>query len=505
MLLDYLISWFGCLQLKNVSNVNLFKIIDYFCAKIFTMLEKIILIKRITVVLILITNLTAQTLRNRIYFEGKPMYINGLNVPWNHFGGDVGNHYQWGTLYQPEWFEKMFADCQAHGINCVRLWIHTDGRANPEFDDKGFVTGVDRDFFPAFDDILERAKKHSILVMPCLWSFDMCKDYRKTAGKFAGNHADLITDSLKTLSYINNVLVPMVRRYDKHCSLFAWEICNEPEWHMPRPGEQKWKDITEVSVKDMQRFTAMLAAAIHKNSSKMVTTGSASLKWNSDVPPAVGNWWSDDALQKAYPDKDSYLDFYQIHYYDWMHEAKFDPFNLNYPFEYWKLDKPCLIGEMPGSLERDTIYSNWEKVENCYKNNYAGHMFWSYNGGDGYGAFADFKDVCKKFYEMHKEEIFPIVPCKTLSTTNLGFKIKTEKGKNILSWKAENPQKVKHFIVEKSLDGINFKHERTIPANENEDEKYYYYDKSKGTTVYYRIKLIETTGFEATSEVFSAQ
>jgi hypothetical protein len=32
----------------------------------------------------------------------------------------------------------------------------------------------------------------------------------------------------------------------------------------------------------------MLAAAIHSHSAKKVTVGSASLKWNSDVSPAVG-------------------------------------------------------------------------------------------------------------------------------------------------------------------------------------------------------------------------
>jgi hypothetical protein len=443
----------------------------------------------------------AQKVSHLIYFEGKPMFINGVNIPWNNFGSDVGNHYLWGANYKPEWFEKMFADCEANGINCVRFWIHTDGRSNPEFNTDGSVKGLDGDFFPAFDDIFLRAKNHGVLIMPCLWSFDMCKDSRKSAGIYAGNHADLISDSLKTVSYIKNVLIPMVKRYDKHCNLFAWEVCNEPEWHMPRAGDPKWKDITEVPVKDMQRFTGMIAAAIHKNSSRMVTTGSAALKWNSDVPPATGNWWSNEALQKAYPDKDAYLDFYQIHYYDWMYPFKFDPFNKDYPYEYWKLDKPCLIGEQPGSLVRDTIYSNEEKIQNAYDNHYAGQMFWSYNGGDGVGIFDDFKDACKKFSETHKAEIFPIIPCKTLSSSNLEFKAEKSNGKNKLSWKAEDPSKISYFDLEKSTDSINFKWERKLMANENGDPKYYYNDKAEGK-VYYRIRLKETGGFEGVSQVF---
>jgi hypothetical protein len=448
--------------------------------------------------------LNAQKVNHLIYFEGKPMFINGLNVPWNNFGSDVGHHYLWGANYKPEWFEKMFSDCEAYGINCVRLWIHTDGRSNPEFNPDGSVKGVDGDYYPALDDIFLRAKNHGILVMPCLWSFDMCKDTRKSAGKFAGNHADLISDSLKTVSYINNVLIPMVKRYDKHCNLFAWEVCNEPEWHMPRPGETKWKDITEVSVRDMQRFTGMIAAAVHKNSSRMVTTGSAALKWNSDVPPAIGNWWSDKALQSAYNDKDAYLDFYQVHYYDWMHPSKYDPFNLDYTYEYWQLDKPCLIGEQPGSLVRDTIYSNDEKVENAYKNHYAGQMFWSYQGGDGVGIFDDFKDACKKFHDAHKDEIFPIIPCKTLSASTLEFKIEQVKGKNKLSWKAEDPTKVAYFDIEKSTDGVHFKWKAKLYANENGDINYYYNEKSEGKT-YYRIRLKEAGGFEGVSQIYSAE
>ncbi len=34
----------------------------------------------------------------------------------------------------------------------------------------------------------------------------------------------------------------------------------------------------------------MISDAIHKNSKKYVTVGSACLKWNSDVNPAVGNF-----------------------------------------------------------------------------------------------------------------------------------------------------------------------------------------------------------------------
>lgn len=40
----------------------------------------------------------------------------------------------------------------------------------------------------------------------------------------------------------------------------------------------------------------MIAEAVHTHSSKYITVGSASLKWNSDVNPSVSNYWSDHAI-----------------------------------------------------------------------------------------------------------------------------------------------------------------------------------------------------------------
>ncbi len=445
-----------------------------------------------------------------IQFEGKPIFINGLNVAWNKFGGDVGNHYMWGSMYDAQWFEELFAQCENHGINCVRLWIHTDGRGNPEFDANGFVKGVDGDFFADLDDIFLRAKNHGILIMPCLWSFDMCKDFTGEAGVFAGKHEALISDSLKTLSYINKVLIPMVKRYSEHCNLFAWEIINEPEWAISRPQDENsnWAYTTDVTVelKHMQRFTAMLAAAIHKNSNKMVTTGCAALRWSSNVAPAVGNWYGDKELQNVYADSNAYLNFYQIHYYDYMHSANADPFDTNYSYEYWKMDKPCLIGEQPGNLNRDSIYSNSEKINNAFKNHYAGHMFWSYNGYDGIGSFKDFKNECKVFANENKELVQPFIPCKTMSASNLQFKIQynAAKKRNELKWRAENPKTLVYFDLEKSEDGIHFILLQRFPANENGDEYYFYNDKSNAACKY-RLKYKDSSGFEAVSQIYFSE
>jgi hypothetical protein len=108
----------------------------------------------------------------------------------------------------------------------------------------------------------------------------------------------------------------MVQRFADTPNLLAWEIINEPEWSVSGPGYTTYL----VTKTEMRRFCGMIAAAVHANSDTMVTIGAAALKWNSNtMPPAEGNWWSDAALQAAFPSSDAYLDFYQVHYYDWMY------------------------------------------------------------------------------------------------------------------------------------------------------------------------------------------
>ena len=334
-----------------------------------------------------------------ITYNGKEYYINGINVPWNQFGTDAGTHSEWGSLYREEFFSTFFHECQQNGVNCVRLWIHCDGRSTPEFDDNGSVTGLDDNFLSDFDNILKIASENSVMVMPCLWSFDMTKDFTSTAGTYAGLHADLIQDTVKTRSYIDNALIPMVEHLADADNLFSWEIINEPEWSIDGPGNTTQL----VSAAEMVRFCGMIAEAIHEHSDKMVTVGSACLKWHSTrQPPAEAHYWNDASFKEVYDRPGSYLDFYQIHYYDWMFNADwgYDPFQSGKTTAFWKLDKPTIIGESPGTAGK---YSVLEMVDNAFANGYAGIMPWSYNANDGHGTWDECKEQLKAFRDSHAE------------------------------------------------------------------------------------------------------
>lgn len=398
-----------------------------------------------------------------IQYENRSYFVNGMNIAWNHFGGDFGRHPVWGSMYDSTAFEDIFTKCEAYGVNIVRLWIHCDGRANPEFSKDGFCTGWDTDFYLDLDDCFRRAKHHNILIMPCMWSFDMCKDFRESAGPNAGGHDDLLTNEAKMDSYIDNAFLPLVKRYKNQCNLFAWEVCNEPEWALDREAygfinyetDTAWTYRTQtlVPVESMQMLTAKMAVVVHKNSNKMITIGSSAIRWNSDVAPSVKNIWSDKSLQKVYPNQLAYLDFYQVHFYDYMNPFYSDPFDSTKTAKYWKFDKPVIIGECPASKEKSLLYTPEEMIKRCQNNGYAGIMFWSHDGHDGFGNWSDFKDELLANYKkdpthMHIDDC----PCKDLDLSSLSITSHTKGKKTIFNWKDQDPVYSNQYRFEFSTD-----------------------------------------------------
>lgn len=316
-------------------------------------------------------------------------WLNGINMPWIDFGKDFG-----GGSKSAGTIRDAFEAFGKADVNSVRFWIHCDGRGNPVFDRPGGkVTGLPKGFLDDFEDMLDTAHANGILVMPALWSFDMVKNRVDEAGPHAGIQMKLLLEDDYLDSYIKHALIPMLDRFDAHPALFAWEICNEPEWMVEA------KDLTQVPLERVQRFHARIAAAIHEHGRKPVTTGSSSIKWNSDVlENGAGNWWSDKALQAAYDNPLAYFDFYQVHVYGWMLRHGFDPYL--YTPESLGLDKPVMIGEAPGKLMEGkdvkgnaVEYTPVEMLKAARENGYFGHYFWSFAAHDGHGDWKTIKEA----------------------------------------------------------------------------------------------------------------
>ena len=121
-------------------------------------------------------------------------------------------------------------------------------------DDNGFVSGANTYFWANVDKLMNLAKKHEIYIMPALFSFDIVKTDHTSYSKWN----KWIVSKNNVQSYIDNVLNPLVAKYDNNDYLLGWEICNEPEWL----GDNQ---IGSHDYRDMIRFHGMMAAAIRNN------------------------------------------------------------------------------------------------------------------------------------------------------------------------------------------------------------------------------------------------
>ena len=347
---------------------------------------KVFLFFFLTFFLIFSSNIFSQQIyveANKFKVNGNLIYLNGCNIPWNNWN-------DFGGKYDPSFWESEFKRISEKGINSVRIWISCDGDIQPEINDEGFITGVSQAFWKDVDDMMLKAKKYNLYVIATMMSFDHTKNTHK---KFL-QWRDLLNDSLKVRSYINNYLVPFAVRYKNNPFLFSIDLCNEMEWIQEKEecGNLRWNVL--------QRYVAMCAAAIHHSGSKiLVTLGSAGVKWNSEK--AVANFWSDKNLQLQYNDKKAYLDFWQIHYYSWINQYFSNPFTKS-PVDYEINDRPVIIGEMPAKSDGLPFGLTMLKAfENAFNLGYCGHFPWTSNGVDKIGNLDDFADASLTFVNNH--------------------------------------------------------------------------------------------------------
>ncbi len=299
------------------------------------------------------------------------LYGLGVNYPWRNYGHDFGEawtpHDGAGTYQQQ--LDADFAYLKEHGVETVRWFLFADGRAAPEFNDDGDVTGFDEYFFVDVDTVIAVAQKYDIYLIFVLFDFHLAESAQVISGVQTGGRANLITDSHVQDTFIENALRPLIERYGGYRHIFAWEVINEPEWVMRIPGRETVEGFDMVSVSQMQSFVTRLADFINANTNQWVTLGSASR--NSMI-----EYWTNSGL-----------DFYQFHYY----EAMEDQNPIDYPALALGLDQPIVVGEFPTA---QTSRSMADYLYTIARNNYAGAWAWSYNAGD---EFSDFSTAASEY------------------------------------------------------------------------------------------------------------
>jgi hypothetical protein len=324
----------------------------------------------------------AQT--DRIRFNDKDIFLNGLNLAWQSFADDIGPNPNTPRLNH---FRLVFSQVHANGGNAVRLWLHTNGSKTPDWDGH-FVTGPGTDTIEDLRNILDLAWEYECGLILCLWSFDMLR------ASFGSNVTDramaILTQDENRQSYIENSLIPMVSELAGHPAIIAWEIFNEPEG---MSNEHGWGFTRHVPMSSIQAFINQCAGAIHRTDPDvLVSNGSWAFIAASDIGSGNTNYYTDERLIAAGGDPDGTLDFYMVHYYDWAGEER-SPFHKR--VEHWQLDKPLVVAEFyaDGGCSNCGTYP----YETLHKNGYGGALGWSWTDISPDDLLYQIADATSKF------------------------------------------------------------------------------------------------------------
>lgn len=328
--------------------------------------------------------------QDRIIWNKQKLFLNGANVPYVNFARDIGP----GKTYFHQ-FETMFRQVHEAGGNCMRLWLHTNGVNTPAFGQSGYVAGPGKSAIEDTRTILDLACENKIGLILCLWSFDMLRWELDDAVRQRNKH--LLTDTQYTQAYIKYALEPMVKALKGHPALLAWEIFNEPEGMTDEFG---WKYCDHVKMQDIQRVVNQCAGAIRRfDPQVLITNGAWSVISTSDTGNCK-NFYTDEALIAAGHDPDGILDFYSMHYYDWLGKEK-SPFRKS--ASCWQLDKPVVCAEF--EMTASFGIAAHEKHIKLYKNGYAGALGYAWGPVDNFSASSLLKKAIKHVYEADKEAV----------------------------------------------------------------------------------------------------
>lgn len=352
------------------------------------------------IILLCFVLIAAQTVRansSRISFNQQQIFVNGLNLAWGEyphggpsFANDIGPD---PSTPNRSHLSEVFDQLQANGANCMRLWLHTNGAHTPEW--KGsMVIGPGRDTIADLKQILDMAWERKISIIPCLWSFDMLR--KKYGHKITDRAMDLLQKPESRQSYIDHSLIPMVTAMKGHPAILAWEVFNEPEGMSHEHG---WQQTHHVPMASIQAFVNLCAGAIHRTDpNAKVTNGAVGFITCTDIGKNV-NYYSDERLIRAGGDPNGWLDFYSVHYYDWLGE-EYCPFM--HPASHWKLDKPIVIAEFYPNCKFCTTTS----YKSLYQNGYAGALAWSWTDVEPQTIL----DHIRSISTLYKQDVKLIAP-----------------------------------------------------------------------------------------------
>lgn len=181
----------------------------------------------------------------------------GLNYPWFNFNWDFGEpppHWEPSAAWK-RGLAAEITNLRSIGVRALRWFILCDGLT---LGSGGLAPRPDRtragawrvDRVPSasgallahFTRLLEFFSA-DFQLMPVVVSFGMFQPPREPppdgAAHVSGGRMDIVNDPALAEAFLRNVLTPLVAvsaRREHRAKIYAWDLCNEPEWCTRLPG-----------------------------------------------------------------------------------------------------------------------------------------------------------------------------------------------------------------------------------------------------------------------------
>ncbi|MBJ7600170.1 hypothetical protein [Candidatus Nephthysia bennettiae] len=303
----------------------------------------------------------------RVPWAGGSWYLNGVDYPWVHYGNDFGAN-SWGAygVHDPSTraiVDADFARMEQQGIRSARWWLFADGRAGIAYDSGGLPTGLDSYVFPDLDAALALAQKHHVYLNLVLTDVSLLYGASYANGVQMGGRPYLVNTAAGRQALVDRVFTPVFDRYGQNPQILSYEVMNEPEWAISEDHAVNGNATQPASLANFQSFVRQVAGAVHGKTHSYVTVGGAASRW-------AAQW------------KGLGLDYYSVHFYDWMHPwPDVDVYDSG--CSALNLDRPVVIGEYPPG---SSVASFRQYLDNWLAGGCSGAWAWSFKGVDSAGA-----------------------------------------------------------------------------------------------------------------------
>lgn len=161
---------------------------------------------------------------------GANRFLLGANVPWVHYGLDIGT-----SAWRPEGglhahaedaalLRQVFERLRSDGVQTARFFLLADGRAGVRFADDGTPEALDGSVFADVDVVLDAAHTSGVGLLLVLLDAAWFAPASILDGQPIRGHADTVRDPVKRGALLERILRPLLIRCADHPAVVGWEL-----------------------------------------------------------------------------------------------------------------------------------------------------------------------------------------------------------------------------------------------------------------------------------------